>query len=103
MLYEVITDTVEEHRHFRAECDTQILVERRVKPRVGVERLEPADTEPLESEIRHEWLRALVSEHAANLSGIDLWIAELATLDERQQLVVRPLTPEEERKPPGVV
>ena len=66
---------------------------------VRLQRLEAACLQPLSGEIVHQRLRLWRGEHATHLQ-LELG-AELAALRERQQLVIRHRTPEEEREPFG--
>src|SRR5690606_7003934 len=91
-------DAVEEQLDLDFERVAQILVEGRVQLRVRVDGGEAAKTEPLEREVGDQGLRPGIGQHALDLSGVDLRVAEGALLRKLEQLVVRPAAPQEERQ-----
>src|SRR5690606_16946495 len=93
-------DAVEEELHLALERVPQVLVERRIETRIGIDRAQVAHGEPLEREARDERPRAGILEHAANLGFVDAGLAKPPLLREREQRIVRTAAPQEERQPP---
>src|SRR5687767_8907973 len=92
---------VEEELGLLPEGLPQVVVEVPVERRIGIDRIDVAQAQPLAGEVRREVERAPVGQHPARL------LLELSGLTEPpahggiEQFVVRDAAPQEERQPRG--